>query len=119
MFSAITLRTNRGSVFLYHGERFQSTLDWLKSHDFQYFAPLEFDAKDGKCGKVDFWNVVELDIPAPKANEWGSGSESGGSRRGPGRVPGEEPWSEKAGHPPSCSCGAFPTAYMHITQTCA
>lgn len=61
-FSVAALPTAQGTVPMYIGQRFGSARDGLKCHDFQYWAPLAFDAQNlpKPFGFVDSFNLEIL-----------------------------------------------------------
>ena len=59
-FNVVQLQDRSGEVVsMYYGERWQSTPDGLKAHDFSYLEPLRF-APDGVMMPLDFASSFDL-----------------------------------------------------------
>jgi hypothetical protein len=43
-FNVATLKGKSGPLYLFYGERFRSSPDGIKAHDYQAWIPLQFDA---------------------------------------------------------------------------
>ena len=62
-FGIMPVHSARGDVLLYTGQRWGSALDGKKCHDWQYWAPLEFDSQ-GRVQPMRWVDKFELDMPA-------------------------------------------------------
>jgi len=60
-FGVFPIATRRETTYLYVGIRFGSAPDNLKNHDFQYWAPLQFDSNN-KIMPMNFLSSFKLDL---------------------------------------------------------
>ena len=64
-FSVTPVYTATGVVPMFIGIRFGSAPDFRKDHDFQFWAPLTFDAATGRMRNVSWIDSFELDLAPP------------------------------------------------------
>lgn len=64
-FSVTPVYTSAGVVPMFIGIRFGSAPDRVKSHDYQYWYPLTFDASTGRMDNVTWVDSFQLDLSSP------------------------------------------------------